>query len=184
MTQEPLRVEPVEMEYYQNEHTTTIRVMRFVSLVAIIYGASILLSTSLDAAGIAMALDWYRTSPPSYISQTLVALIMSLVLVLSGIGCLSYRPLARKGILLYSIVVLALTAVTVGVQSVTGLSSKGAQTPSETLYMLVGYASAAIHGSALPAILFMVFRLKEVERAFDEGRERRIEPATAMEVPR
>ena len=172
MTTEPLPVRPVEFEYYQDMDVAVIRVMRFVAVVAIIYGTLNFLLASVQLAGIATGSGWFRTGGTWFMLLGFVTTIVSIVLVLSGIGCLSLRPLARTGMIVYAVTAIAVqcagtVAYIVPVLRSGGRAPMGMSSALETTMLLTGYLVWLAQGLVLPAILLMVFRVREVRRAFE-----------------
>ena len=173
MTTEPLPVRPVEFEYYQDKDVAVLRVMRFVAIVGIIYGMLNVLAAALQFAGVVMGTVWYRNAGAWYLLVGLTTGVLSIVLVLSGIGCLSLKPAARAGMLVYAVAAITVQCVATGAQVVpllrsSGRAAMGISSALDTTMILTGYVVWQAQGFVLPVLLLMVFRLREVRRAFEK----------------
>ena len=170
MTHEPLRVEPVEMEYYQDRDSAIARVVWLMALVAIVSGAFNVLTGLIHVVGRAAATGYWQ-----YMNnwQTVVFVgggVMAVVLLISGIGCLTYRPAARTGMLVYSYLMVGVQMFSAGAYIVMMLRNPGLGTAPpamlESGMMVLNYVAWMVQGCVFPVLTIVIFRMKAVEQLF------------------
>jgi hypothetical protein len=173
MTQEPIQAEPVEVEYYQDSDFA-VRLIRVVAIFGIAYGAYQLLLVGLVLTGAAMGFGWYANVGPgtSYLTLrfagVIVGSVLTVVLVASGIGCISLRPRAWTGMLAYCIGAVGINLFWAGYYVVMSLrpAPPGMMWSGEWLLMLVGSLHGPLESSMFPLLALIVFRMRDVRRVF------------------
>lgn len=170
MTSEPLRVEPVEVGYYQERDSAVGRIVWYMAMVAILYGAFNVLTSGLQLVAVLTGVGFWGRSAPWYTVLSVLGGVLSLLVLLSGVGCMTYRPAARKGMLLYAYLMIALQTFTMGYYVMRVVRDPGSMglTSSvlEVTILALSYVSWMVQGCLFPVLVLVVFRIKEVERLF------------------
>jgi hypothetical protein len=106
--------------------------------------------------------------PPWYLLVSLLGGVLSVVLIVSAVGCLKYRRAARTGMLAYGFISLTLQAFAVGVNAWSMIGRyRGVNVPlPEAMMMAASTASWALHSIVFPFLLVAFFRSTAVERLF------------------
>src|SRR5688572_8953872 len=101
MTTEPLRVEPVEVEYFQDEDSAVARVVWYVTLLAIAYGAFNMVTVGTYVVAAVMNVGWFGRMGSWQTVMILSNGVLAVVLLVSGIACMARRAAGRTGVLVY-----------------------------------------------------------------------------------
>jgi hypothetical protein len=167
---EPLRVEPVEVEYYQDKDSSVARVVWYMALIAILFGGFHVLMAGLQLTGMALGIGLWRSAGAWYAVMMLGNGVLSVLLLLSGIGCMTQRQIGRKGILAYGYAAVVFHTFVMGAYVMTVVRNPAAMgfgsSMLDTMMIAVGYVSWMVQGCLFPVIVILVFRMKEVERLF------------------
>src|SRR5688572_3178541 len=170
MTSEPLRVETVEVGYYQDRDSAVGRIVWYMAMVAILYGAFNALTAGMHLIAILTGVGFWARSAPWYTVLSMVGGALSLLLLLSGIGAMTYRSAARTGMLVYAYLMIVLQTFTMGIYVMQAVRNPGAMGLSssmlEMMMMVLSYVSWMVQGCLFPILVLVVFRMKEVARLF------------------
>src|SRR5688572_392797 len=170
MTSEPLRVEPVEVGYYQDGDSAVGRIVWYMAMVGILYGAFNALTAGMHLLAVLTGLDFWARSPTWYSVLAMVGGVLAVLLLLSGVGCLTQRRAARTGMLVYAYLAITMQMFTLGVYVMQMVRNGGAMGLSssmmETTMMALSYVSWMVQGCLFPVLVLVVFRMKEVARLF------------------
>ena len=174
MTHEPLRVEPVEVDYYQENRALAARVVRVVATVGIAYGAFWMLHAGVTLAGAMMGFGWYPRAIGSWygVSRLLGVVAegsLSVLLVMSAIGCFSLKPRAWKGMQGYCVAVIGINLLWTGYYlflSLRNVGRRGIDAAGDALLSLIGMLSGPVQWSVFAVLALLVLRMREVRRLF------------------
>ena len=170
MTSEPLRVEPVEVGYYQERDSAVGRIVWYMAMVAILYGAFNALMAGMHLLALVTGVEFWARSPAWYSVLAMVGGVLAVLLLLSGVGCLTHRRAARTGMLAYAYLAITMQMFTLGVYVMQMVRNGGAMGLSSSMVemtmLALSYVSWMVQGCLFPVLVLVVFRIKEVEQLF------------------